>query len=163
LESDEVLLGSARSEEMPAIRKLLSEAGLATDGIVLGPGTLLVGRAGARAVATVSLHTYEDAGLLRGLAVAPEFRGRGVATRLCQTLMEQASDQGVGRLFLLTVDAERFFARLGFLRCDRPSAPLALARSPQFTGGTCATATCMTLALPKPRATTPDPSVVVSD
>ncbi len=95
----------------------------------------------------VTLELFGTAGLLRSLAVAPDFRGGGLGTRLCRALIRRATELGVERLFLLTLDAEPFFARLGFVECERASAPANLAASRQFASGVCSTATCLALDL----------------
>lgn len=52
-----------------------------------------------------------------GMAVLPEFRGRGIGTLLLGTLMQSLGDQGIGAVSL-SVDvrnpAKRLYERLGF-------------------------------------------------
>lgn len=61
-----------------------------------------------------ALHVlWEDLAEVRTVATNPEFRGRGIGGALCQTLMAQARDLGLSRLFVLTFEVS-FFASLGF-------------------------------------------------
>ena len=145
--ADRVAIGTPAEDELPGVLALVADAGLPDEGIAELPDSLLVARVGDKLVGTVGLELFGTAGLLRSLAVAPDFRGGGLGTRLCRALIRRATELGVERLFLLTVDAEPFFARLGFVECERASAPANLAASRQFASGVCSTATCLALDL----------------
>jgi amino-acid N-acetyltransferase len=69
------------------------------DGVVVGCGALHV--------------MWEDLAEIRTLAVRPTALGRGVGSSLLTTLIDDARDLGVSRLFCLTFEVE-FFARHGF-------------------------------------------------
>jgi amino-acid N-acetyltransferase len=61
-----------------------------------------------------ALHVmWEDLAEIRTVAVAQEWRGRGIGGRILGALIEQARAIGVSRLFCLTFEVE-FFARHGF-------------------------------------------------
>lgn len=61
-----------------------------------------------------ALHVmWEDLAEIRTLAVRPDAHGSGVGSALLTTLMQDARDLGVRRLFCLTFEVE-FFARHGF-------------------------------------------------
>jgi len=83
--------------------------------------------------AVVGLELYPPVGLLRSLAVAPPFRGRGFARALVRFAESFAASQGVETLFLLTTTAERFFLALGYLPASRVVAPEAIQATSQFT------------------------------
>ena len=55
---------------------------------------------------------------LGGVFVRPEFRGRGVATALCQTVETNAWALGIARLYLFTIDRQSLYARLGWKESD---------------------------------------------
>ncbi|MGH8704994.1 MAG: GNAT family N-acetyltransferase [Burkholderiales bacterium] len=90
-------------------------------------GWICVAREGARVLGMVSIlrsvSTAEGgpAGQLEDLVVRPECRGRGIGSRLLAYAVEQASDDGLLRLTLLTdgdnARAQRLYERAGF----RPS------------------------------------------
>jgi GNAT superfamily N-acetyltransferase len=90
-------------------------------------GWTCVAREGARVVGMVSvLRTVSTAeggpaGLLEDLVVRPEWRGRGIGSRLLAYAIEQARADGLLRLTLLTdaanARAQRLYERAGF----RPS------------------------------------------
>lgn len=61
-----------------------------------------------------ALHVmWEDLAEVRTLAVDPRFRGRGVGGALLETLLDDARELGVQRVFTLTFEVA-FFARHGF-------------------------------------------------
>ena len=61
-----------------------------------------------------ALHVmWQDLAEVRTVAVAPAWRGRGVGHLLLESLLQQARDLGVGRLFCLTFEVG-FFSRHGF-------------------------------------------------
>lgn len=56
---------------------------------------------------------------LASVYVAPEHRGRGVASALVRRVVEEARDSAIGRLYLWTTDQERLYARLGWSPLER--------------------------------------------
>jgi predicted N-acetyltransferase YhbS len=56
---------------------------------------------------------------LASVFVAPEHRGRGVASALVRRVVEEARDSAVSRLYLWTTDQERLYARLGWQPVER--------------------------------------------
>lgn len=56
---------------------------------------------------------------LASVFVAPEHRGRGVASALVKRVVEEAKTSGVDRLYLWTTDQERLYARLGWNPVER--------------------------------------------
>lgn len=66
---------------------------------------------------------WEDLAEVRTLAVDPRRRGAGVGYALLDTLLEQATELGVTRLFCLTFEVS-FFERHGFVEIEgTPVAP----------------------------------------
>jgi GNAT superfamily N-acetyltransferase len=51
---------------------------------------------------------------LAAVYVAPEFRNRGIGSRLVQRAMHEAEALGLGRLYLFTPDKVSFYGRLGW-------------------------------------------------
>jgi amino-acid N-acetyltransferase len=69
---------------------------------------------GERVVGCGALHVmWEDLAEIRTLAVRPEAKGSGVGSALLETLVQDARDLGVERLFCLTFEVD-FFSRHGF-------------------------------------------------
>ena len=64
--------------DLPAIRSLLTEAGLPTADLDSSPGLhLWVAEDGGALVGVIGLEQFRSAGLLRSLVVAPHHRKRG--------------------------------------------------------------------------------------
>ncbi|MBX3747841.1 MAG: GNAT family N-acetyltransferase [Verrucomicrobiae bacterium] len=56
---------------------------------------------------------------LASVFVAPDRRGEGIGTALVRRAMEEAARMKVGRLYLYTPSAERFYTRLGWSLIER--------------------------------------------
>jgi len=105
-----------------AVLGLLEEAGLTTAGVPDDMANFFVARS-PEVVGTVGLEYFGAYALLRSLAVAPAYRGRGLGRRLVTRAVEAAMERGVEGIFLLTVTAQDFFARLGFRVIGREEVP----------------------------------------
>jgi arsenite methyltransferase len=101
------------------------EAGLAHDYVVADAGGSVVGGAG--------LEVHGPYGLLRSVAVAPEWQGAGLGAALVRERMERAAALGLESVYLLTTTAAAWFPRLGFVPVERASVPAAVAASPEFS------------------------------
>ncbi|MFB6127150.1 MAG: arsenic resistance N-acetyltransferase ArsN2 [Halolamina sp.] len=142
--------------DLDAVRELLVHAGLPTAGVGDDEGDgdhqkdadyWLVRDEADDAVGCVGLERYDDAGLLRSLAVVDARRGEGLGTDLVGAVERAAANDGLTRLFLLTTDATGFFAALGYDRVARDDAPAAVRASVEFAEAcpTSATAMCKRL------------------
>jgi amino-acid N-acetyltransferase len=98
-----------------------------------------------RVVGVGGLEMYDDAALLRSLAVASP--GGGIGTELVEALLEHARQAGIGTMVLLTTTAAAFFPRFGFSVVTREDVPAAVHASAEFQGACPASATVMRLAL----------------
>ena len=76
----------------------------------------------------VGLELLGDVALLRSLVVAADRRGTGEGA----ALLKHA--EGVRTLYLLTTTAESFFAKHGYQRAARESAPAAIRGTREFAG-----------------------------
>jgi N-acetylglutamate synthase-like GNAT family acetyltransferase len=90
----------------------------------------------------------EGNALLRSIVVVPSKRRQGIGSDLLAVLLPLAAADGAHTAWLLTTDAEGFFARHGFERKARAEAPAAIAAAPQFTAICPASAVLMCRPLP---------------
>jgi amino-acid N-acetyltransferase len=140
-----ITIEKAVPEQVADVRKLVVDAGLNPSGIAESVDGFLVATvsSGARdgiepkprpapVVGTVCVERYQREMLLRSLAVHPSYRGRGLGTRLVDAATDYARTLGCSRIVLLTTDAERFFARLGFAAIARDGFASAVTQSPQY-------------------------------
>jgi len=70
--------------------------------------------------------------LIRSLIIYPAMRGKGMGRTLMRLLERQAKENGAQRVWLLTPDPEKYFARLRYKAVDRAQAPKAITRTKQF-------------------------------
>jgi amino-acid N-acetyltransferase len=123
----------AAGEDWPSLRALLARSGLADDG--LGPhlGSTLMARDARGIIGCAALELYDDAALLRSLAVDASERGTGVGTALTVAALELARRHHVRRVYLLTETAADFFPRFGFTPVARAHVPATVRQSVEFT------------------------------
>jgi N-acetylglutamate synthase-like GNAT family acetyltransferase len=79
------------------------------------------------------LEIYGNSALLRSLAIAPEYQGKGLGTVLTEALIQDARERGIKTLFLLTETAEDFFRHFGFRVVEREIVPKDVKTSIEFT------------------------------
>ena len=140
---NDVTYSLATAGDLPAIQKLLADCRLASEGIKHLIANCIAAKVDARLVGTIALEPYGRPALLRSLAVAPDCRGRLVGRNLCARMFRQARLLGVGQLYLLTTDAEGYFAALGFKRIERSEAPAQIQATTQFRSLCPKSAVCM--------------------
>lgn len=85
-------------------------------------------------VGLVGLELLGEVALLRSLVVAPQRRGRGEGKALLERAEAHARANGVRVLYLLTTTAEAFFAKHGYRKAARESAPAAIRATREFAG-----------------------------
>ena len=125
-------IGRAATGDWPAVRDLLSVAGLPLEGAAEAFASGVVVRDGERIIGCAAIEPYEGAALLRSVAVAPDQRGTGVGTSLVHAAEDLAHDHGATTLILLTETAEAWFGRLGYAAVSRSAVPADVARSVEF-------------------------------
>ena len=150
MNSENITITDASSDDLRDILDLLSQVQLPHDGVAENVGTFLVARAeSSRLVATIGLERHGNTALLRSAAVAPDYQGCGIGSRLTKDLLERATNKGVERVVLLTTSASEFFAhRFGFCETSRTAFDQELAASSEWNLPRCASAVCMSLDLP---------------
>ncbi|QLG88995.1 GNAT family N-acetyltransferase [Chitinibacter bivalviorum] len=85
-------------------------------------------------IAVIGIELHSTTGLLRSLAVHPDFQQRGIARCLLSALEDHAVSQKLGALYLFTTTAAGFFARYGYQQTERASAPSEIQATRQFAG-----------------------------
>jgi N-acetylglutamate synthase-like GNAT family acetyltransferase len=141
-----IVIEPARAGDAADIAALLRDAGLPHDDAGLRSSHFLVAREDGRPIGAIGAEVHAPDALLRSLVVAPAKRGSGLGGELVRRLDLAAGAWGVGRWWLLTTTAERFFSARGFVVAPRAAAPDAIRRTGQFSGEVCASAACLTRA-----------------
>ncbi|CAN5209141.1 hypothetical protein BH10PSE17_BH10PSE17_08900 [soil metagenome] len=145
---NDITIGSALEAHVEPAQELLLHLGLPIEGVVEHFATFLAATGPDDAlVGCVGLEVYGSFALLRSLAVAPEWQGRGLGGRLLDAALQEAGELGLASVFLLTTSASDFFRRRRFDITQRSHVPTELTASEQFRGACPASATCMSLHL----------------
>lgn len=77
----------------------------------------------ARVIGVCALHIcWENLAEIRSLAIAEEYQGRGIGSRLIDACLAEAGRFGINRVFTLTYQPG-FFRRLGFREIDKNDLP----------------------------------------
>ncbi len=135
----------ARADDLTAIVELLTACGLpASDLSAAHLADFFVATANDRLIGVAGVEQLERVGLLRSLAVAPDYRSAGVAHRLVTACEERAKSlHGISDLYLLTTTAADYFLQRGYREVPRASVPGGVAAHPQFLGLCPASARCL--------------------
>lgn len=135
----------ARAGDLAAIAALLADCGLPSGDLsVAHLASFFVATVDDRLIGVAGLESLESTGLLRSLAVAPAYRGGGLARRLVEACEVKARDKRtIAELYLLTTTAADYFLRCGYSEVPRASVPAGVAAHPQFRGLCPASARCL--------------------
>lgn len=142
------LVREARPEEFGAVCALLAQCGLPADDLAAADmADFFVADDGGRIAGTAALQRFGDDGLLRSLAVAAPWRGRGLGAALVEAAEQRARLQRLHSLWLLTTTAAAYFAARGWRPAPREAAPAVLRASSQFAFTCPSSAACMVKSL----------------
>ena len=146
---ENITITDAAPDDLRDILDLLSQVQLPHDGVAENVRTFLIARdESSRLIATIGLERHGNTALLRSAAVAPEFQGCGIGSRLTEQLLQQATNEGVERVVLLTTTARDFFGRrFGFCETPRIEYDKELSESSEWNLPRCSSAVCMSLDL----------------
>lgn len=137
----------AEPQDRASIEGLLTAAGLPTAGVAEQLRGFEVAHDAGRTVGTAGLEEYGRVGLLRSVAVDPEYRGRGVARELVERTLKRAAAAGIRNVYLLTTTAGSYFRKFGFEAIAREEVSPDVRASEEFGEACCDTAQAMRLIL----------------
>ncbi len=141
------LLRDAEPADFEAIRALLATVNLPREGVQDRLDNFVVLLDGKKIIGTVGLELYGTRALLRSLAVAKEYQGKGYGQQLYQAIVEKARQNQISELYLLTETAEKFFAARGFEKIAREEADPKVKTTMEFRSVCPQSAACMRLKL----------------
>jgi amino-acid N-acetyltransferase len=133
------------------VEALLTTSDLPLDGVAEGLSGFVVAQSEQRIVGVAGIEGCGAAGehaLLRSVAVADEWRGKGLGRELVERAIALAEERGVHALYLLTTTAERYFPTFGFAEVSRDGVPDDVKATAEFQGACPASAIVMTRTLP---------------
>jgi amino-acid N-acetyltransferase len=124
---------NARPEDRGTVITLLQQTELLTDDLPPElPGFVIAIEQGT-GVGVAGLERYGTMGLLRSVAVSPDYQGKKIAAQLVDRLLETAKADGMTDVYLITTTADRYFERHGFQPVGRSEVPEAIQQTQQFS------------------------------
>lgn len=135
---------AAQPHELKAALELLRRSGLPEKDVAERWRHYFVVREDdGRVVGVGGLEVHGDDGLLRSVAVDPDYREQGLGQMLVEAAVTLARRLDLRAIYLLTTTAHDFFAKRGFADSPRDEAPEAIRSSWEFQAGCPATAAFM--------------------
>jgi len=140
---EKITFSFADSKDLQAVEQLLLECELPYQDVVHHLSHFILAKDEAQLVGVIGLEILDEVGLLRSLAVFDSCRGLGLAKTLYARLVTYAHTHGIKSLYLLTLTAEGFFAKLGFDKVGRETTPTSIQGTEEFRSLCPDTAVCM--------------------
>lgn len=94
-------------------------------------------------VGAVGIEVCGDYGLLRSLITHPDWRSKGLGTRLTREIESHARSKGIKVLYLLTMTAADFFPKLGYQTIPRNTVPEVIQQTDEFNSVCPVSAACL--------------------
>ena len=91
----------------------------------------------------VGVEIYGENGLLRSLTVHPSYRGNGLGRQLTRDIESLALQNGVKKMYLLTMTAADFFPKIGYHKTRRKKVPDSIKKTAEFKSICPASAVCL--------------------
>lgn len=143
----DIQIAAATPADIDAVKTLLTASGLPAAGVEEHWKTFIVARDGNAIIGCGGAETYPVAALIRSIAVDRAYRGQGVGRSIVRQLLDRLTIRGIREFYLLTTDAEPYFAKRGFKTVDRDEIHPQVLASSQFTDDCCSSAKCMRLVM----------------
>ncbi len=124
----------AQASDLTVAMAWLSGEGLPTDDLTADHmDAFIVATQAGEPVGMIGYEKFGNVGLLRSLVVDEAGRGAGLGERLVAELELTARNEHIDELWLLTIDADPFFARHGYVVSERDAAPEAIRDTAEFS------------------------------
>jgi amino-acid N-acetyltransferase len=125
---------SAKHADLQEVKTLLSECDLPVDGLDEQLEKVCsVAEYNGEIVGVGGVEVHGCYGLLRSVAVLPNWQRRSVGETIVRDRLFRAEAQGLSDVFLLTTTASSFFERFGFRSIDRDIVPPEIRKSSEFS------------------------------
>jgi amino-acid N-acetyltransferase len=134
----------ATFDDFDSIVELLQTAALPVEDIKAGLSRFFVAEYEGKLIGVMGLEIYDGHGLLRSVAVDPNYRNRSIASTLLGTLLKYAADKEIRSVYLITTTAQRYFEGKGFTVLTRDLVPKSIQSSTEFSTLCPSTAAVMT-------------------
>jgi len=122
----------ATTADLKVIRELLRSSKLPSDDCNEHIENFIVVEDKGKIIGTGGLELYGANGLVRSIAVTPEYRGNGIAREIYRQIEDRAYASGIRALYLLTESATGYFKKQGFVVRNRSGTPDSIRQTKQF-------------------------------
>ncbi len=129
---DEPTFRAPVDEDVTLAGQWLSEAGLPVEDLTI-ERLALVAEQNGEVAGVIGLERFAGLGLLRSLVVSAQHRRSGLGKALVGALEQMALEGDMAELWLLTIDADAWFARLGYEAQARELAPAEIRQTEEFS------------------------------
>lgn len=138
-------LRTARPSDLAAVQALLTTNKLPLDGVANALDCFVVAEHGGALVGVAGIDPCGEGqnALLRSVAVADAWKGRGLGRDLVTRAIRDAESRGVQALYLLTTTAEQYFPSFGFEPITRNAVPADVRANVEFATACPASAVVM--------------------
>jgi len=124
----------AQASDLTVATVWLSAEGLPIDDLTVDHmDSFIVATQAGKPVGMIGIEKFGDIGLLRSLFVDEAGRGAGLGARLVAALELRAHSEHIDELWLLTIDADPYFTRHGYVVAERDDAPNAIRSTAEFS------------------------------
>lgn len=137
----------ATQADLSRVERLLAQNDLPITGVREALEDFIVADADGEIVGVAGLECCHDDALLRSVAVAQEWRSKGLGRALVTRAIAEAESRGIRALYLLTTTAEHYFPSFGFTKIARGAVPSDVRATVEFTTACPASAAVMTRTL----------------
>jgi amino-acid N-acetyltransferase len=125
---------TATQADLEDVLKLLEQSHLPKAGVAENIHNFILVLEQDKLVGCAGLEIHGNAGLLRSVAIAPEYQKQGLGARLTQGILDLAEHHRLASVSLLTETAKDYFPRFGFVEVSRKGLPASLKHAEEFKG-----------------------------
>jgi amino-acid N-acetyltransferase len=136
-----------KKSDLEDIYSLLQSLSLPTEGIEDHLNNFYVLKDKDEIIGTGGIEIYDEAGLIRSIAVDPKYQKKGLGRRIIEYLLKYAKEKDVKELFLLTDTVPKLYEKFGFNYITRENVNSKIEQSEEFNGSCPNTADLMVKAL----------------
>jgi amino-acid N-acetyltransferase len=150
---DNLTIDGASSKDLKSVVNLLELVDLPIEGVVDNINNFRIGKISPDQitmppiVGCVGFEIYGELGVLRSLAVHPDYQKRGIGQALISDGLKFAKRNGMKTLYLLTDTARDYLVSLGFQETSRDAVPQKILDTIEFSSLCPSTSTCLSMSL----------------
>ena len=131
--SNSITITPAELKYSEAIKDILLSEKLPTPDIPSDLKNFYVATDNGFVIGCIGLEIYDNYGLLRSMAVKPEYRRMKIASELIKRIESLARQSGLRSIYLLTETTSGYFEKKGFTGTKREEVPTPLQQSSEFS------------------------------